>query len=133
MEDGALFQGETPALDMRGSSFSPERAAAVLAAAGWLVLRVDCARTAGREGLFAAFAAALGRDYFAAGWDGFEDALRSLPCDFPASAGYAVLLEGYGRLLLSDPETAGALLGSAAGADASIGGLHGRRLRLFLF
>lgn len=125
-----LVSGEAPVADARGLSFSPAEAAAALAAAGWLAPRLDCAAADGKEALFAAFAAALGREYFASNWDAFEDSLKSLPCDEAGAAGYAFLMENYSSLPAG---TAEVFEDCVKEASASILADHGRPLKALLF
>ncbi|KAF0127704.1 MAG: hypothetical protein FD189_250 [Elusimicrobia bacterium] len=125
-----LVAGEAPVADARGLSFSPAAAAAALRGAGWLALRVDCAAVGGKEALFAAFASALGREYFASNWDAFDDALTSLPYDETSASGYAFLMENYASL---PAETAGMFECSVKDAAASVLSNHGRPLKALLF
>lgn len=125
-----LVSGKAPVADARGLSLSPGEAGAALRGAGWLALRLDCAGLGGKEDLFSAFAAALGREYFASNWDAFDDALGSLPYDEPAASGYAFLMENYGSLPAEVAET---FEGSVADAAASVLAAHGRPLRALLF
>lgn len=125
-----LVAGEAPVADARGLSFSPAEAAAALSGAGWLAPRVDCAGAGGKEGLFAAFAAALGREYFASNWDAFDDALGSLPYDAKGAAGFAFLMENYASL---PPETAGMFEESVRDASAAVLSGHGLPLKAVLF
>lgn len=125
-----LVAGEAPVADARGLSLSPAGAEAALRSAGWLVLRVDCAGMAGREALFSAFAAALGREYFASNWDAFDDALGSLADDEPAASGYALLMENYASLPAGVPDM---FEDSVKDAAASVLAGHGRALKALLF
>lgn len=125
-----LAAGEAPVADARGLSLSPAGAEAALRAAGWLVLRVDCAGMEGRDALFSAFAAALGREYFASNWDAFDDALVSLADDEPAAVGYALILESYASL----PAGPAGMFGeSVREAAASLLSGHDKPLRALLF
>ena len=125
-----LAAGEAPVADARGLSLSPAAAAAALRGAGWLAPRVDCAGVTGKEGLFAAFAAALGREYFASNWDAFDDALASLPYDEKGAAGYAFLMENYSAL---PAELAGMFESSVEDAAAQVLSGHGLPLKALLF
>lgn len=125
-----LVSGEAPVADARGLSFSPAEAAAALSGAGWLAARPDCAGVEGKEALFAAFAAALGREYFASNWDAFDDALSSLAYDEPDAAGYVFLMENYSSL---PSDTAEKFEVSIRDAAASMMADHGRPLRVLLF
>ncbi|HBE88235.1 MAG TPA: hypothetical protein DDW67_03750, partial [Elusimicrobia bacterium] len=101
-----------------------------LRGAGWLAARVDCSGLDGKEALFSAFAAALGREYFASGWDAFDDALGSLPYDEPEAAGYAFLMENYASL---PADVAATFESSVKDAAASVVSNHARPLRALLF
>ncbi|MDQ7772253.1 MAG: barstar family protein [Elusimicrobiales bacterium] len=125
-----LVAGEAPVADARGLSLSPAGAEAALRAAGWLVLRADCAGMEGRDALFSAFAAALGRDYFASNWDAFADALVSLAYDEPSAAGYVLVMESYASL----PAGPAVMFEeSVKDAAASLMSGHGKALRALLF
>ncbi len=125
-----LAAGEAPVADARGLSLSPAGAAAALLAAGWLVLKVDCAGMEGREALFSAFAVALGRGYFASNWDAFDDALGSLACDEPSASGYALLMENYASLPAGVKDM---FEDSVKDASAAVLSRHGRPLKALLF
>ncbi len=133
MDIAELTAGNAPVKDMRGLSISPAAAAGLLGSAGWLVLRLDCSSIRDRGELFSACAAALGREYFAANWDGFVDALRSLPYDQEGRPGYALLLERYEALFSSDPAALPAFLESLSDARESLAGGHGVGLAALAF
>jgi hypothetical protein len=133
MDIAGLTAGNAPVKDMRGLSISPAAATELLGGAGWLVLRLDCSVIRDRGELFSACAAALGREYFAANWDGFTDALRSLPYDLKGRPGYALILERYETLFSSDPAALPAFLESVADARESLAGEHGAGLAVLAF
>ncbi|MDT8286352.1 MAG: barstar family protein [Elusimicrobiales bacterium] len=133
MDIAELLAGDAPVKDMRGLPISPGEAAALLEGAGWLVLRADCSAVADKDSLFAAFSAALGREYFASNWDGFTDALCSLPYEETGRPGYAVLLENYADIFAGDKAALGAFLESLSDARTSLAGNHGVRLAVLGF